>query len=191
MQLIRCQVAGCLQSEVWNSTKDVGDHVSNYHPDHVEWKWSDADHTKFVVFFPDEMPEEDVELVNEVLAQRYAFETPRWKDLYKPGSFEATFAEIFQEAFDLLVERQRKYGPENIRQLGLWGVFDRFADDKVNRIRRAFNGTIRKGVLEVELTDSDFDDESLEDALFDSANYPLIMVAQKRDLWGRPLQEDM
>ena len=113
-----------------------------------------------------------------------------WADYYRPGSFQAVFADIFQEAFDLLCERQRKYGPQNIEQLGLWGIFGRFADDKVERLRRSFNGTIDHGVLTVEV-DGDFGDESWEDACVDSANYPLIMLAYKRGLWGAPLQEDM
>jgi hypothetical protein len=152
---------------MWDSTKDMTDHMDVYHVG-LNWYIDDGK----VWLEPTDTPTD-------------------WAQFYKAGSFEATFADIYQEEFELLVERQRKYGPENIRQLGLWGVFGRFADDKVNRIRRAFNGTIRKGVLEVELSDSDYDDETLEDALLDSANYPTIMLAQKRGLWGRPLQEDM
>ena len=113
-----------------------------------------------------------------------------WSSFYMPGSFEATFADLYQEAFELLVERQRKYGPNNIRKLGLWGVFGRFADDKVERIRRSFNGTITNGELDVTL-DGDFGDEALEDAIIDSGNYPLIMLALLRGIWGRPLEEDM
>src|SRR3990172_4304875 len=81
------------------------------------------------------------------------------------------------------IERQRKYGPENVRKLGIFGVFGRLADDKVERIRRALNGRIAHG--EVVLDDlADFNDESFEDALLDIANYALILIALKRGLWG-------
>jgi hypothetical protein len=108
-------------------------------------------------------------------------------DLYSdPSTFEDVFEGIFTEAFDLLVERQRKYGPDNIRQLGTFGVFGRLADDKVERIRRAMNGTITHGRVELEDVEK-FADESFEDALFDIANYALIIIALGRGLWGKPL----
>jgi len=107
-----------------------------------------------------------------------------------PATFQAAFDSIFTEAFVLLVDRQRKYGPENVRKLGIFGVFGRLADDKVERIRRALNGRITHG--EVTLDDlADFNDESFEDALLDIANYALIIVALKRGLWGLPLDEDV
>lgn len=104
---------------------------------------------------------------------------------FPTDTFEGTFDELFAEAFDLLVERQRKYGPENIRQLGLFGVFSRMASDKIERIRRGMNGTIAHGIIDIDTTD--FGDESFDDALIDIANYALIMLALKRGLWGRPL----
>lgn len=179
MELIKCTAVGCMQPEMWNSAYEIAQHFTKYHPGY-EATVVDGEIR-------------DIVPVEEEFDATYGEDGPQpvWSSYYKPGSFEATFADIFQEAFDLLVERQKKYGPENIRQLGLWGVFGRFADDKVNRIRRAFNGTIKKGVLDVTLSDGDFDDESLEDALFDSMNYPGIMISQKRGVWGRPLQDDM
>lgn len=105
-----------------------------------------------------------------------------------PGgpTFQSTFKDIFAESFDLLVERQRKYGPTNIQKLGLFGVFGRLSDDKIERIRRGLNGKIEHGVVTIEGFE-DFGDESFEDALFDIANYALIMIALKRGVWGRPL----
>jgi hypothetical protein len=104
------------------------------------------------------------------------------------GTFQDVFADIYKEAFDLLVERQRKYGPKNIESLGLFGVFGRLSDDKVERIKRGINGTISHGVVTLTNLD-DFDDESFEDALYDIANYALIMIALKRGLWGKPLDD--
>lgn len=101
-------------------------------------------------------------------------------------TFQEVFDGIFGEAFNLLVERQRKYGPKNVESLGLFGVFNRLSDDKVERIRRAMNGKIEHGRIELDDFE-DFGDESFEDALFDIANYALIMIALKRGLWGKPL----
>jgi hypothetical protein len=104
-----------------------------------------------------------------------------------PHTFQDVFAGISKEGFDLLVERQRKYGPENIKTLGMFGVFERMASDKIERVRRGMNGTIKHGVIELDFTD--YDDESFEDALFDIANYAHIMIAVKRRLWGLPLDD--
>lgn len=172
MQLIKCPIEPCAKGEMWDSPFEVRQHNEQFHPDVVA---------------------EDItaeEVMDAIDAAAYTFAPSPWSDNYKPGSFEAVFADIFQEAFDLLVERQRKYGPDNIRKLGLWGVFGRFADDKVERIRRSFNGTIDHGQLSVTL-EGDFGDETLEDAMLDSGNYPLIMLALYRGLWGAPLEEDM
>jgi hypothetical protein len=106
-----------------------------------------------------------------------------------PTFFEDVFGDIFSEAFNLLVERQRKYGPENIRQLGLFGVFDRLSSDKIERVRRAFNGSIVNGRVQLE-DQTDFVDESFDDALLDIANYALIMLALKRDQWGYPMMPE-
>jgi hypothetical protein len=107
-----------------------------------------------------------------------------------PKTFEDTFADIFAEAFNLLVDRQRKYGPDNIKRLGLWGTFDRLSADKIERLRRAFQGEMKGGVLKTWLNE-DYDDESFEDALLDIANYALIMLALKRGVWGKPLREEL
>lgn len=173
MQLIKCPIEPCAKGEMWDSAFEIKEHNAQFHPDVV----ADEDFAT-------------QELISEIGEQAYTFAAERWADNYRPGSFEAVFADIYQEAFNLLVERQRKYGPDNIRKLGLWGVFGRFADDKVERIRRSFNGTIDHGTLNITL-DGDFGDETLEDAMVDSGNYPLIMLALYRGLWGAPLEEDM
>ena len=111
------------------------------------------------------------------------------QELALPSTFQGVFKDIFDEAFDLLVERQRKYGPKNVESLGLYGVFNRLSDDKVERIRRALNGKVEHGRVVLD-TAVDFADESFEDALFDIANYALIMIALKRGEWGKPLAEE-
>lgn len=108
---------------------------------------------------------------------------------HQEQSFEDVFRDIFDEAFNLLVERQKKYGPENVRKLGLYGIFTRI-EDKMERLRHAFNGEMKRGEFSVTETDES-SDESLDDGDIDAANYHLIRVALRRGLWGKPLREDM
>lgn len=110
-----------------------------------------------------------------------------WASEFAGGTFQATFADLFREAFDLLVERQKKYGPENIRVQGIYGVFTRMSADKVERIRAAMNGRVVAGEIQLDPF-LDAADETVEDALLDVANYALIMLSLKRGIWGKPLQ---
>lgn len=107
------------------------------------------------------------------------------------NTFEGVFQDIFDEAFELLVERQMKYGSTNIAQQGMWGVLTRIADDKISRLKRSFNGSIRSGQIVLdEITDREADD-TFEDACLDVMNYAAILLALKRGLWGKPLAADL
>jgi len=108
-----------------------------------------------------------------------------------PGpTFNATFQGIYDEAFALLIDRQKKYGPENVATQGFYGIFTRLSRDKIERLRRSLNGRIYHGVLELDAFE-DAEDESIEDTLIDIANYALIMLALKRGVWGRPLESEL
>ena len=39
-------------------------------------------------------------------------------------SFEARMEPYYREAFAILCERQRRYGPKNILEAGTWGVLE-------------------------------------------------------------------
>jgi len=101
-------------------------------------------------------------------------------------SFEATFAEIYSEAFALLVRKQERYGDSNIQQLGIHGVISRIAYDKIERAKRFLNGKVVDGEVILDPL-PDGGDESLADTMLDIANYALITVALQRGKWGRPL----
>ena len=104
------------------------------------------------------------------------------------ATFEDVFEDIFKEAFDLLVERQRKYGPENISGQGLYGIITRIADDKISRVRTAMNGQVVNGKVVINPIEDREAEDTFEDALLDIANYALIALALKRGLWGKPLR---
>lgn len=108
----------------------------------------------------------------------------------KQQTFEEVFQEIYKEAFSLLIDRQMKYGSANISQLGLYGVINRIASDKSSRILHAMNGSVIAGRVHLE-DFADHDDETIEDALLDIANYALIAIALKRGKWGAPLAAEV
>jgi hypothetical protein len=106
-------------------------------------------------------------------------------------TFEQVAQNIYDECFDLLVQRQTRYGPTNIDQQGPWGVLSRIANDKIARIKRAFNGQVVHGEIVLDpITDTDTD-ESYEDALKDLVNYGVILLLLHRGLWGKPLMADV
>lgn len=105
-----------------------------------------------------------------------------------PETFEDVFDGIAFEGLQILYDRQRKYGPKNIEMLGFFGVFDRLSSDKVERIRKGLNGKVVNGRVILDAM-TDFSDESVEDALFDISNYALILIALKRNKWGRLMRE--
>lgn len=111
--------------------------------------------------------------------------------MYPDGTFEQEFAVIFQETFDLLVARQKKYGKHNIEQQGLLGVFTRMNDDKMNRIRRVLQGRVIDGRIVLDPIEDAEEQDTFEDALKDVANYALIMLALYRGVWGKPLIEEL
>jgi hypothetical protein len=105
-------------------------------------------------------------------------------------TFEETFKEIYDEAFQLLCDKQRRYGNSNIEQLGLHGVISRIGNDKIARAKKFLQGKVIDGQVILDPLDVQTD-ESLSDTLLDIANYALIAVALKRGAWGAPMLEDV
>lgn len=108
----------------------------------------------------------------------------------RPATFEEAFRDIFDETLDLLVTRQRKYGPDNIRNQGIYGVVTRIADDKIARVRQSLHGAVVNGQVKLDpIVDREATD-TFEDALKDIANYALIALALHRGVWGLPLESE-
>ena len=98
-----------------------------------------------------------------------------------PKEFTEYFADLSQEAYDILVMRQEGYGPSNIEGLGPYGVFSRLALDKCGRIATSLNGTIKSGVPEVS---ADWFNDGVRDALIDISNYALILISLGESKWS-------
>ncbi len=105
-------------------------------------------------------------------------------------TFEDNFRKIYNEAFELLCEKQARYGNSNIEQLGLHGVISRIGNDKIARARKFMQGKIVDGQVVLDPLDQGTD-ESRADTLLDIANYALIAVALQRGMWGAPMEKDI
>ena len=99
-------------------------------------------------------------------------------------TFQRAASDIQEDQFDLLVERQRKYGNKNIEQGGILGCLIR-AGDKLERLKQVFPTV---GITK--RYNKDYPDESIEDAMLDLANYATIALMLYRDTWGKPLAEN-
>jgi hypothetical protein len=98
-----------------------------------------------------------------------------------PKEFIEYFADLSQESYDILIQRQEGYGPSNIEGLGPYGVFSRLALDKCGRIATSLNGTIKSGVPQVS---PDWFNDGVRDALIDISNYALILIALGEGKWS-------
>jgi hypothetical protein len=94
------------------------------------------------------------------------------------------------QAFEMstLEERQKKYGPDNIRRRGEIGIFIRMHDDKGSRLENVYfnrDGTPKS--LEQQ-KGQEMGDESIDDAWMDTANYATIALMVRAGVWGLPLE---
>lgn len=102
-----------------------------------------------------------------------------------PKDFEQYFQGLYDEARDILVQRQRQYGPANIESLGIPGVFSRMSDDKMSRVKKALSGEFIKGrVVLSQASLKELQHPSVRDALMDAANYCLILVSLIENEWS-------
>lgn len=105
-------------------------------------------------------------------------------------TFEDVFDGIYAEASSIMMQRQRRYGPENIRKQGLHGVVTRIGEDKLSRIKNTLRGRVIAGEVILD-TMSQEDLAVAEDAFFDIANYSLICIALMRKKWGYPMKHEV
>lgn len=90
-----------------------------------------------------------------------------------PKTFEEALDRTIEQARQLMLNRQEKYGSGNIDRHGEMGIRVRL-DDKVARL-----GNMK-----------DFPDESRLDSWLDVVNYGLIGAMLNQDRWGLPLDND-
>lgn len=120
----------------------------------------------------------------------------------QPQTFEQALDSVLADMRAVMIERQKKYGPDNIRRLGIRGVMDRATNDKGGRLLRYYERQeLREACLvagmPTDVVDTylpelsgDFPDDSVEDAHIDQANYagPIALML-RRGIWGLPLAD--
>jgi hypothetical protein len=99
--------------------------------------------------------------------------------------FEYLLWPYYAEAFGTLVERQRKYGPENIAAAGVAGVLEQ-ARNKIERASAQLTGSVVNGKIVLDEMDGETR-AVLHDSLLDLANYALITLALAEGNWVREM----
>lgn len=111
---------------------------------------------------------------------------------WRPVSFEDTVDDLLVEVADLIIDRQRTYGPANIDQQGIFGIVNRIGNDKLARIRQRLNGSIVNGEIrldEIEL--GSVDQPGIINDLADVIGYAVCGILLLRGQWGRPLSDEV
>jgi len=101
----------------------------------------------------------------------------------KCRTFEQGFDVVAADLKRLMVNRQAKYGHQNILSFGETGVLVR-ATDKISRLKNFFFP--EKGTFATE-----FLDESITDSWRDLANYSIIALMLKYDVFNLPLAKNI
>src|SRR3990167_2522889 len=96
-----------------------------------------------------------------------------------PRTFEAALSRIYWDRLAVMVNRQRKYGPDNILSTGLLGIAVRMRD-KWERLWRFAS----------KQDETQYADESLRDTLIDLGNYADIALMLLDGTWGLPMEEE-
>ena len=101
----------------------------------------------------------------------------------QPKTFEEAMDLVLAEMRELMLDRQYKYGPDNIRSMGIHGLIVRI-NDKLARIKEDHKDYSFLGECNLR----DLPDEAREDAWKDLGNYAgVIALMVMRDNWGLPL----
>ena len=97
-----------------------------------------------------------------------------------------TFKSLTDEMYSIFIKKQSMYGLSNVslngdmskyedRKMALLGLWFRM-NDKIQRI---------SNILKKDFNDDDIKFESLEDSYMDLANYAIISILVKREIWGK------
>lgn len=123
---------------------------------------------------------------------------------YSPEKYLSDNGLSFENALDaaylmcrkIMLDRHRKYGPNNIAAGGLPGVMVREQD----KLARAWHMLGLDALAEYEniwdAADSrespgNANDETLDDTLVDIVNYGLISILLRNNMWGLPFADEL
>ena len=143
--------------------------------DNTVWR-DDAQHNVVDVTNTSEGRQARIQLDNENCLVRFPDVEER---VGKPTTFEQALDVVLGELRELMISKQQDYGPGNITAFGEYGVLVR-ASDKFERL---------KNLLAPGST-TEPQHESIDDSWKDWANYGIIALLLRRNLWGLPLEND-
>mgnify|MGYP001158583541 FL=1 len=97
-----------------------------------------------------------------------------------------SFEKLTSQMIAVFLSKQAMYGPDNIslggdmtdekdRKMALLGIWFRM-NDKIQRIQN---------ILKKDFSDEEVEFEPLEDSYLDLANYAIISLLVKREIWGK------
>jgi hypothetical protein len=95
-----------------------------------------------------------------------------------PETFEQALDVVIEELRELMISKQKDYGPGNIAAFGEYGVLVR-ASDKFERL---------KNLLDPVNQDQVPMHESIDDSWKDWVNYGIIALMIRSGNWGLPLE---
>ena len=95
----------------------------------------------------------------------------------KPRTFQEALGLVLDDMREVMIAKQRDYGPGNILDFGDYGVLVR-ANDKIGRLKNLYKGEKPRN-------------ESVDDSWLDLANYAVIALMVRRGHWGLPMAEDV
>lgn len=121
----------------------------------------------------------------------------------EPQTYEEAVDIILGEMRAVMIERQKTYGSNNVRQMGSLGVLNRAVNDKVTRLRRYYEREDLRaqcnkvGMPQVAIDQhlpsiqADFPTDKLEDGHIDAANFlgPIGLML-RRGWWGLPMEDE-
>ena len=94
----------------------------------------------------------------------------------EPRTFQEALGLVLDEMRDVMISKQRDYGPGNILDFGDFGVLVR-ANDKVARLKNLYKGNRPQN-------------ETVDDSWLDLANYAVIAMLVRRGYWGLPMEAE-
>lgn len=92
--------------------------------------------------------------------------------------FEDSVEEVSRECDDLLVQKQKDYGSQNILEFGEYGLLVRISD-KFHRLKNLLQN------------DKEPQNETIEDTFMDLRNYAQIALMVRRGQFDLPLEEEV
>lgn len=98
----------------------------------------------------------------------------------REGTFEAAVDSILSSLREVMISKQRDYGPRNVLDCGETGVVIR-VNDKLARLRNLYG--ITDGTYKMKSVSN----ETIEDSFIDLANYAIIALMLRRGTFDRPL----